>query len=47
VVRGGSGAKAPLLAARPGEGVLPGQQLRVLCVETELEKRKKEKVRLS
>ena len=47
MVRGGSGAKTPPLAVRPGEGVLPGQQLRVLCVETELEKRKKEKVRLS
>jgi len=28
-----------------GERVLRGQQLRALCLETELEKRKKEKVR--
>jgi len=39
VVRGSSEAKAPLLAARPGEGVLLGQQLRALCLETELGKR--------
>ena len=31
----------------PGEGVLVGQQLRALCLETELEKRKKENLRLS
>ena len=30
-----------------GESVLLGQQLRALCLETEQEKRKKEKVRLS
>ena len=30
-----------------GEGILPGQQLRALFLETELEKRKKEKVCLS
>jgi len=39
VTHGSSEAKAPLLAARPGEGVLPGQQLRALCLETELGKR--------
>jgi len=30
-----------------GEGVLLGQQLRALCLETELEKWKKQKARLS
>jgi len=40
-------ARAHPLAARLGEGVLLGQQLRALCLETELGKKKKEKVRLS
>ena len=33
--------------AQPGEGVLLEQQLRALCLETELEKEKKEKVHVS
>ena len=36
-----------VLAARPVEGVFPEHQLRALCLETELGKRKKEKGRVS
>jgi len=39
VARGGFGAEAPLLVVRLRGSVLLGLQLRILCLETELEKR--------
>jgi len=41
MARGDYGAKAPPLVARPSESVFLGQQLRGLCLETEVKEENK------